>query len=296
MSSRLKITSAAFLVLTGVFVFAKFHLTRLRVPPFGLDPCDAVMHFAFFTILFALLGSLRAMRPYREGITYPTQRTYVLRSLQAVALAAMVAFVAHAVDLARHPGMWVSAAWRNQLLGWFGVFAAVPVAMELLVFLAQPTQTEAERPSRKRAILACLLALTTLVFCPEYPINIDSETSHILTVIVGGLVVLVPIGYLLPVLAPNQSGEQRGDKAFFNTSSERSALLIGILMGTVLFGIDAHRTGTMLSLLPVLKLVGPIMGLLIVYAFLAERLGWTSHQRVNRDKAETGSAGSPLDC
>jgi hypothetical protein len=276
MPLRLKFNSTVFVVLAGLFVFAKFNLTRLRVPPFGLDPCDAVMHFAFFTMLLALIGSLRAMRPYREGIAYPMQETHVLRSQQAVALAAFIAFVAHAVALARHPATWVSADWRNQLFGWLGVFAAVPFAMELLVLAAQPIRTQAVSPYRKRAVLACLLALTALVFCPEYAIDISSETAHILTVIVGGLVVFVPMGYLLPVLVPDQSGEACGSKTFFTTSRERVALLIGILMGAFLFWVDAYRAGTARPLLPVLKLAGPVMGLLIAYAFFAEQLGLTS--------------------
>ena len=68
MSSTLKFNSAVFVVLVGLFVFATLNLNRLRVPPFGLDPCDAVMHFAVFTMLLALVGSLRALLPYR-GVT-----------------------------------------------------------------------------------------------------------------------------------------------------------------------------------------------------------------------------------
>jgi len=112
MSSRLKLNLAVFVILAGLFVLAKLNLNRLRVPPFGLDPCDAEMHFAVFTMSLALLGSLRALLPYRS-VTYPRQESYVLRSQQAASLAAFVAFVAHAVVLARHPGMWVSAGWRN---------------------------------------------------------------------------------------------------------------------------------------------------------------------------------------
>ena len=294
MSSRLKLNSAVFVVLAGLFVFAKLNLNRLRVPPFGLDPCDAVMHFAVFTILLALIGSLRALLPYR-GVTFPTQESYVLRSQQAVALSAFVAFVAHAVTLARHPAMWVSADWRNQLLGWLGVFAAVPVVMELLVLVSQPTRTEAESRPRKVAILACLLAFAVLVFCPEYDIDISSETAHILTVIVGGLVVFVPMGYLLPVLVPYESGERDNSGPFLNTSTEQVALLIGILLGVFLFWVDAHRAGSARPLLPILKFVGPVMGLLIAYAFFAEQLGLTSHKRVNRDKVATGSDESRLD-
>ena len=294
MSSRLKLNSAVFVVLAGLFVFAKLNLNRLRVPPFGLDPCDAVMHFAVFTMLLALISSLRALFPYR-GVTFPTQESYALRSQQAVALAAFVAFVAHAVALARHPAMWVSAGWRNQLLGWLGVFATVPVAMELLVLLARPTRTGAESPHRNGAILACLLALATLVFCPEYDIDISSQTAHIFTVIVGGLVVFVPMSYLLPLLVPYQLGRQGGGKAFFNTSGERGALLIGIVMGTVPFWIDAHRAGAARSLLPLSKLVGPLVGMLFAYAFLAEQLGLTSHKRLNRDEVARGPDESRLD-
>ena len=81
--------------------------------------------------------------------------------------------------------------------------------MELLVLAAQPIRTQAVARYRKQAVLACLLALTALVFCPEYGIQLSSETAHILTVIVGGLVVLVPIGYLLPVIVPYRITQAR---------------------------------------------------------------------------------------
>jgi len=204
MPSRLKVNSAVLIVLAGLFVFAKYNLTRLRVPPFGLDPCDAVMHFAFFTMVLALIGSLRALRPYKEGLTYAAQNAYVGRSQQAAALAGFSALMAHVVALARHPSMWVRADWRSQLLVWLGVFAAVPVAMELLVLAGQPIRTLAVSPYRNRAALACSLALIALVFCPEYGSDLSSETAHILTVILGGLVVFVPIGYLLHFLVPYQ--------------------------------------------------------------------------------------------
>lgn len=81
MSSRLTANAALFVVLAGLFVYAQLNLNRLRVLPFGLDPCDAVMHFAVFTMLLGLIGSLLALLPYRK-ITYPTQKMYVLRSHQ----------------------------------------------------------------------------------------------------------------------------------------------------------------------------------------------------------------------
>jgi hypothetical protein len=282
MPSRLKVNSVVLIMLAGLFVFAKYNLTRLRVPPFGLDPCDAVMHFAFFTMVLALIASLDAVRPHRKGVGYAAQDAYVARSQQAAALAVFSALLAHVVALARHPSMWVRADYRSQLLVWLGVFAAVPVTMELLVLAGQPIRTQVVSPHGNRAVLACLLALIALVFCPEYGTDLSSETAHILTVILGGLVVLVPIGYLLPVLVPYQSREKGGSKAFFNTSSERAAVLIGILMGAFLFWADAHRAGAARALLPALKSVGPVIGFLIAYAFLAEQLGLTPHNRVSQ--------------
>jgi hypothetical protein len=57
------------MALAALFVFTIYNLARLRVPPFRLDPCDAVMHFAIFTMVLALAGSLRALRLYRAAPT-----------------------------------------------------------------------------------------------------------------------------------------------------------------------------------------------------------------------------------
>jgi len=120
--------------------------------------------------------------------------------------------------------------------------------------------------------------MTSLVFCPEYGAGPISETAHILTVVAGALIVLVPVHYLLPVLVPDERAEEVSAQTFFTKSTEQSALLIGILIGVFLFWIDAHRTAAR-PLLPILRLAGPLMGLLIVYAFLAEQLGLTPQRR-----------------
>ena len=57
MPGRLKFNSVVLMALAGLFVFTIYNLARLRVPPFGLDPCDAVMNFAIFTMALALAGS-----------------------------------------------------------------------------------------------------------------------------------------------------------------------------------------------------------------------------------------------
>jgi cytochrome bd-type quinol oxidase subunit 2 len=282
MPSRLKFNSAVLFVLTGLFVFAVYNLSRLRVPPFGLDPCDAVMHFAVFTVVIALIGSLRSLLTYQKRMSPAAQDTHVLRSQQAVALAVLIAFSAYAVGLARHPSAWISAEWRNQLIVWLCVFLTVAAAMELLVLSARPSRTKPVTRHCGPAVLACSFGFAALVFCPEYGGNPLNETAHVLTVIIGGLIVLIPMVYLLPFLVPNQPGDNGRSRALFSTSSERGALIIGILFGIFLFWVDAHRAEAARALLPAMKLIGRIFGFLIVYAFLAERLGLAGHLRSTR--------------
>jgi hypothetical protein len=274
MPGRLKFNSVVLMALAALFVFTIYNLARLRVPPFGLDPCDAVMHFAIFTTVLALAGSLRALRSYRAAPAADAQNSYIFRSQHAVASSASIAFLAYGVALARHPSMWIGAGWRTQLFEWLGVLAVLVIAMESLVLASRSTHTHVPSVSRTRAVVVCILAMTSLVFCPEYGAGPISETAHILTVIIGGLIVLVPVHYLLPVLVPNVGGEEVSGQAFFTKSTEQSALLIGILTGAFLFWIDAHRTAAR-PLLPILGVAGPLMGLLIAYAFLAEQLGLT---------------------
>ncbi len=120
-----------------------------------------------------------------------------------------------------------------------------------------------------------MVALGALAFCPEYGTDLSNETAHILTVVLGAAVVVVPTGYLLPIILPNPLGDEDGRKTFFDTNSERAALLIGILMGAFLFWVDAHRA-VVRSLLPILNLVSPVMGLFLTYACFARQLGLAS--------------------
>jgi hypothetical protein len=274
MPIRLKLNSVAMFGFAAAIVLAEYKIAQLSVSPFRQDPCDAVWHFALFVMLFTLVVStLRTVRPNLGGPTPRAQYVYLIRSQQAFVLALLIALSADIVALIRHPSMWINADWQNHLLAWLSVFVVVAAAMELLVRAAQPTRPQAESRCRTQAKLASLLALTALVFCPEYGGGVNSTTARVLTVIVGGLVVFTPIHYLLPVLVPHELADET--KAFFSTTAQWYALLIGIAMGAFAFWVDAHRTGVTQPLLPTLSLGGPVIGLLNVYAFLAEPLGLT---------------------
>lgn len=274
MFSKPKFAVIALFVLTVVLGFA--HYPLVRGTPFETDPNDAVWGFAFLSILLALGGSLWALRRYRDDAR--SAQLYSLRSQQAFAVAVIITLSADIVDLARHPSMWISAHWRNQVLGSLAVFAAIALTSELLILTAKASSSLFRGRASRRAILAYLLALASLIFCPEYGFDLDSQTAHILTVILGALVVLVPMHYLLPALVPSPSVEEGSSKAFFNTKSEQKALLIGILLGIFVFWVDAHRTGALEHLAPILKLAGPLMAILFAYGFLGEQLGLASQK------------------
>lgn len=67
-----------------------------------------------------------------------------------------------------------------------------------------------QKNAKGRVALVAGATVAILFVCPEYGIDYSSETAHILTVAVGGLVVLVPMRLLLPVLVPPGSSETYG--------------------------------------------------------------------------------------
>lgn len=73
------------LVMLGISVF---HAARLPMRPFGLDPCDAVAHFAFLTLLLITGTSLiRAFLPRMIGPKSSEEHLYINRSQQAFVIA-----------------------------------------------------------------------------------------------------------------------------------------------------------------------------------------------------------------
>jgi hypothetical protein len=272
MPIRLKRNAVVVFGLAALLVFAKYNLTLLMMTPLGQDPCDAVGVFAFtIVVLIPLVSLVRAFGPYRKGSASAAQCLHVIRSQQAVVLAVFITLAADTVALARHPSMWVSAGSHNKLLAWLGIFAAVALAGQLLTLVEQRTLPRVGPTRWKRAALAPALAILLLVFCPEWPSDNSSTTAHILTVVLGALVVFVPMRFLLPVLVPYKSDEVHSDAALFSTASEWCALLVGILMGAFGFWADTHKWAGALRYVRHVLAIAP---LLLAYAFLGEPLGF----------------------
>ena len=299
MPNSLKLNLVAMFGFAPAIILAEYKIAQLRVSPFGQDPCDAVWHFALFVMLFTLVVStLRTIRPDRVGATPGAQYVYVIRSQQAFVLALLIALSADIVALTRHPSMWINADWRNHLLAWLSVLVVVAAGMELLVRAGQPTRPHAESWRRTRAKLASLLAEG--VSDKATFVNADLFESDFSQATVITLFLLPDINIRLrPKILDMKPGtrvvsnaftmgEWKADEtanAFFSTTAEWYALLIGNAMGTFAFWIDAHRTGAARPLLPILRFVGPVIGLLIVYAFLAEPLGLTISRKGAKESA-----------
>jgi len=280
MPIRFKRDAVVVFGLAAVLVFAKHNLARHRMTPLQQNPCDAVGVFAFtIVILVPLISMVRVFRPYRKGLASAAQRLHVIRSHQAVVLAVLITLVADSVALARHPLMWISARSHNKLLTWLGIFAAVAFAGQLLTLTAQRTLPRVGPTRWKLAALAPALAILLLVFCPEWPSDNSSTTVHILTVVLGALVVFAPMRFLLPVLVPRKSDEGRRGAAPFGAGSEWGALLVGVLMGAFGFWADTHKwAGALRYVRPVLA----IAPLPVAYAFLGEPLGLVPRVKLNK--------------
>jgi hypothetical protein len=271
MPTRFKRDAVALFGLAAVLAFAKSHLARLPVRPFGLDPCDAVNVFAFITIMMVAVVSLfRAFGPHSQGPSSAVQHIYVIRSQQAFVLAVFTTLAANVVDLARHPSPWIGSVWRTQLLAWLSVYAAVGVTMQFLVHASQGSaaQTRSMRCLRVASVAAG--ATLVLFVCPEWNIDYSSETAHTLTVALGALVLLIPMRLLLPVLVPYDAKEVSSGRVFFSAPREWSALVLGMVIFACAFCSQSPKLGPFVH--P--KLIGGLTAVvLIAYAFLAEPLG-----------------------
>lgn len=269
--TSLKRNSAAVFGLITVLLITKRSLVLLKVPPLRSDPCDAVGAFALITIAFVVVVS--SFDRYRKGPLSALQGLYDLRSQQAVVLAVFITITADAVALGRHPAIWISVVSPIHLFALLGTLAVVAVATQLLIFVAQRTPTQAGSTRWRRVAFTALLAIAVLIFCPEWPIDNNSTTAHILTVAIGALVLLVPMRLLLPELVPYRSDGHR-ESSVASAAREWMSLVAGVLMGAFGFWVNARNSGGALRHMHLAVVVLAIAGLLVAYSFLGAPLGF----------------------
>lgn len=186
------------------------------------------------------------------------------------------------VAMARHPSMWVGASSRNKLIALVGGMVVVTVVVQFLIRASQEKLPERGAKDWKAAASATVLAIVVLAAYPEQLIH--RTTTHLLTVVVGAIVLFAPIRPLLNALVPYKSDQGRMEKiparGQFLTAGQRwgMAALAGALIGACAFlGEIGESSGAVplnsLAFVASVFVGLGLAGLLIAYAFLREPLG-----------------------
>ncbi len=264
------------------FMFAKHDPALRDVIPFGDDPYDAAGSFGVIVgMLIALLSLVRAFRPYREAPS-TAQRTYLVRSQEAVVLVVFLTLASDVVAMARHPSMWFGASSRDKLIALIAGMAVVTLAVQFLIRASQEKHPEHGAKDWIAAASATLLAVMVLAVYPEQLIH--GTATHLLTVVAGAIVLFAPMRPLLNALVPYKSDQGRMEqipaRAQFSTAGQRwgIAALAGALIGACAFlgEIGESKGAVPMNRLAFVASVFIGLGLasfLIAYAFLREPLG-----------------------
>ena len=266
-----------------LFMFAK-HAPGLRdVIPFGEDPYDAVGSFgAIVAVLVALLSLVRALRPYRGGPASAEQRGHLARAQTAVVLCVLITVLADVVAMARDPSRWIGAPARSELLALI-VGLTVAATTVQIVLSAAHTARPASRPGAwmRPAIVAAVAALILAVY-PAWLIR--GTLTHLLTVVVGALVLFAPMPSLLRALVPISAPEGTSGASPTDRRGARGkgrwmiVALVGIAVGVFAFAGEMGEGGgpparVRIALVAVVFIGLATAGLLVAYAFLGEPLG-----------------------
>lgn len=266
-----------------LFMFTKHDAALSKIIPFGDDPYDAVGSFAIIIgILAALLSVFRAFRPYSPHGASIEKRAYLARAQTCVVLAVFITLVSDAVAMGRHASIWKSAPQRNELLALLAGMAIVAILVESLIRRSAKEIVSARAAaSWARAASVSLAAILLLAVYPER--LIEGTATHLLTVVVGALILFVPMRPLLTVLVPYEASSAVGEatagkRSFARRNAWGIVLLIGAILGAFFFAGEMSEGAGGMSIRRI-AFVGAVFvglsatGLAIAYAFLGIPLG-----------------------
>jgi hypothetical protein len=259
------------------------HEPRLRsVIPFGDDPYDAVGSFACIVgMLVAVLSLVRAFRPYSKDSPTKAQCVYLVRSQEAVVLAVLLTLITDGVAMARHPSLWTAAESRRELIALLGGLAATLVVQWLI------------RSSRHRLLsigsrrwgrvgAAGLLTMFVLAVYPEQ--LIQHTVTHLLTIVIGALILFAWMRVLLITLVPYKEDEELTGAMSHNTTGFARlhrwgmVILLGSSIGFLAFLAEISEGGAAMEPIRLFFVASVFVGLglsgiLVAYLFLATPLG-----------------------
>ncbi len=265
------------------FFFAKHSPALRHIISFGEDPYDAVGSFAVIVgTLLTLLSLVRALRPYRYAPS-ATQRTFLLRSQDAVVMTIFLTIASDLVAMARHPSLWITSESRNLLIALLAGLAVLTAMVHTVILASRETTSPHHAKSRAQAAASTLAAILILALYPEH--LVESTATHLLTVLAADFLLFAPIRLLLKALIPIDSTSGTTNNNSAPSLSPRGHWLIVILTGASIgagaFLLEISEGTTTLPYLR-LALVGSVFtglglsGVLIAYALLRQPLGLTS--------------------
>jgi hypothetical protein len=191
----------------------------------------------------------------------------------------LITLAAGAVAMARHPSVWLQAASRTELPIVLGCLAAIAVG--LLVRVRSSLEPRAGNSSHPWTG-ATAISLISVFVLAVYPEQLIQETAtHLLTVLVGALLLFAPLRAVLTALEPDDPRQDAAKAAAWPRCvyGWGRGTLAGIGIDASLFGADMLEEGGPLPSLGQLVFVGldylglATAGLLISSAFVRGPLG-----------------------
>jgi hypothetical protein len=176
--------------------------------------------------------------------------------------------------------MWTGS--QNKLLA---LFAGITVISSGALWLILSSAPEPHAPQRREAMITpgtvSALFLLILAFYPEHLIG--RLSTHLVTVLIGDLLLFVPVSVLLRFLLPDlqASGVGRTPTRVGSMLVWTGGILAALLIGVWLFLSEMTEGGgpmppPRLRLIVASVYIGlTLAGMLIAVAFLRRPLGWT---------------------
>lgn len=246
------------IALVLIHLWIKTHIVRMRAIPLGTDPCDAVNIIGFAVVIVAAVwGIVRLIRPSHD------QEHNTWRTVEAVLLALFMTVAAELITLLRN--LALLHPQQRIILSFLALEAFALLAAQ--AWLLSSRTVHAHR-TRYLAITVTVLApLLALVLSPEWPIDGDTLLRHLLTVLVGFLVLLLPV-HSIPMLLTNQRPGLR---------STQERLMLGLGFALVLTGFWRLGHGANPRMAFLLNFAGCLA---MTVAALSRPLGIVSARRV----------------
>ena len=271
------------LLFYSAFMFAK-HSSGLRdVTPFGDDPYDAVGSFgAIIAVLLSVVSAVRAFRAPRGGAQRTEHRRYQLRTQSAVVLCVMITVLGDVVAMVRDPSRWIRSQSRFELVALLMGLVLAAWAVQIMI----RTSLGPASPVRTKTWLRALVpVLGSAAILAVYPVQLVQFTvTHLLTVIVGAVLLVAPMPGLLRALVPSGATEESTGNPLASPT-RRSArgrwwlvIGIGIAVGAFAFAGEMTEGGGHAPVLRLAAVAAVFIGLatsgaLIAYVFLRKPLG-----------------------